>query len=405
MQNHIPNGWQELKLGEVVDVFDKQRVPISTMERVKIKGNYPYYGASGIVDHINKYIFDGDYVLVSEDGENLKTRNTPIAFLVSGKFWVNNHAHIIRAKKEFLNKYLIAYFSKLSLNPFITGSAQPKLTQDNLLEVPILLPNAENEQKRLVTFISSIDDKIAVNNKIVEKLEDMAQTNFKEWFENFHFPGYEKVKFVDSELGRIPYEWQVKQIRDVVKINKGLSYSSDEIREGNDGLPLINLGNFQRGGGFKTDGIKFYTGKYNKSHVVTPGDLVIAVTDLTSNREVIGHPARVPDAGWNKILISLDVCAIEADQLLKEFLYYLMLRRDFTYLMASSASGTNVSHLSKSIIEDYMFTLPTDEVIRKFKELVNPLFIHSNRLVMENEKLTTLRDLLLPKLMRGVIRV
>jgi type I restriction enzyme S subunit len=83
--------WRERMLGEVTQNFDAIRVPVRETERHE--GPYPYYGASGVVDHVGKYLFDGEYLLVAEDGENLRTRNTPVAFLARGKFWVNNHAH------------------------------------------------------------------------------------------------------------------------------------------------------------------------------------------------------------------------------------------------------------------------------------------------------------------------
>ena len=106
--------WAEVSLGEVIDVFDHQRVPLSSLERSKRQGTYPYYGASGIIDYIDDYIFDGKYLLVAEDGENLKSRNTPIAFFASGKFWVNNHAHIIRAKVGKADDYFIMSFLQSS---------------------------------------------------------------------------------------------------------------------------------------------------------------------------------------------------------------------------------------------------------------------------------------------------
>src|SRR3989344_5469562 len=98
MKNQIPENWQKVKLGNIVENLDFKRVPLSSIERSKRKGTIPYYGASGIIDFVDDFLFDGEYLLVSEDGENLKSRNLPIAFLATGKFWVNNHAHIIRAK-------------------------------------------------------------------------------------------------------------------------------------------------------------------------------------------------------------------------------------------------------------------------------------------------------------------
>ena len=90
--------WKEFNLNDLAEIHDQRRVPLSAMERDKRKGIYPYYGASGVVDYIDGYLFDGEFVLISEDGENLRSRQTPIAFKANGKFWVNNHAHVIRGK-------------------------------------------------------------------------------------------------------------------------------------------------------------------------------------------------------------------------------------------------------------------------------------------------------------------
>ena len=93
------NEWKEFLIEDLAEFCNAKRVPLSSMQRQQLQGSYPYYGASGIVDYVNDYIFEGSHVLISEDGENLKSRNTPIAFEASGKFWVNNHAHILKAKE------------------------------------------------------------------------------------------------------------------------------------------------------------------------------------------------------------------------------------------------------------------------------------------------------------------
>src|SRR4030067_1301253 len=132
--------WQEFPLLDLAEIHDQTRVPLSKMEREKRQGSFPYYGASGVIDHVEGYLFDEEYVLVSEDGENLKSRQTPIAFVATGKFWVNNHAHILKGKKRFYNKLLVYYFMNLDLHPYLTGAVQPKLSQSSLLSIPIFLP-------------------------------------------------------------------------------------------------------------------------------------------------------------------------------------------------------------------------------------------------------------------------
>lgn len=125
-------------LPEISENLDCQRKPVTKGNREA--GEYPYYGASGIVDYVSDYIFDGDYLLVSEDGANLLARSTPIAFSISGKNWVNNHAHVLKFDTAIMQKYVEIYLNSIDLSKYISGGAQPKLNQDNLNKIPIPVP-------------------------------------------------------------------------------------------------------------------------------------------------------------------------------------------------------------------------------------------------------------------------
>lgn len=125
-------------LPEISENLDRQRKPVTKGNREA--GEYPYYGASGIVDYVSDYIFDGDYLLVSEDGANLLARSTPIAFSISGKNWVNNHAHVLKFDTAIMQKYVEIYLNSIDLSKYISGGAQPKLNQDNLNKIPIPVP-------------------------------------------------------------------------------------------------------------------------------------------------------------------------------------------------------------------------------------------------------------------------
>ena len=144
-------------LGEVCDNLDYKRKPITSSKRVA--GVYPYYGASGIVDYIESYIFDGEYLLVSEDGANLIARTSPIAFSIKGKNWVNNHAHVLEFNNRFTQKFVEIYLNMIDLSPWINGAAQPKLNQANLNVIPIPLPSLE-EQSRIVSILDEFEASI-----------------------------------------------------------------------------------------------------------------------------------------------------------------------------------------------------------------------------------------------------
>src|SRR5690606_3801154 len=131
---------------------------------------YPYYGAQSIVDYDDDYLFDGEYLLVAEAGEYLRSKNQNICKLVYGKFWVNNHAHILRANIENVTKYLYYNFNRINFEAFVTGSAQPKLNKENLLNIITHVHNKSDQQK-IVAVLSALDDKIELNNKINTELE------------------------------------------------------------------------------------------------------------------------------------------------------------------------------------------------------------------------------------------
>ncbi len=141
-------------VAEIAVNLDSKRKPVTKSARES--GGYPYYGASGIVDYVDDYIFDGDYLLVSEDGANLLARSTPIAFSVSGKAWVNNHAHVLSFSSYAERRFAEIYLNSIDLSPFVSGGAQPKLNQANLNRIPIPWPSRV-EQERFVAILDKFD--------------------------------------------------------------------------------------------------------------------------------------------------------------------------------------------------------------------------------------------------------
>lgn len=162
-------------LGEVCENLDSKRKPITS--GLREKGDIPYYGASGIVDYVKDYIFDGDYLLVSEDGANLLARNTPIAFSISGKNWVNNHAHVLKFENDTERKFIEFYLNNLDLTPYISGAAQPKLNKQNLNSIRI--PNLSLEAKtKIVDILDKFD---SLTNSISEGLPKEIELRNKQY--------------------------------------------------------------------------------------------------------------------------------------------------------------------------------------------------------------------------------
>lgn len=145
--------WPRKPFGDLVENFDGRRVPVKLDDRRSRKGPYPYYGASGIIDRVDGYLFDGEFLLIGEDGANLLLRSSPIAFRANGKFWVNNHAHVVQPKGAIPLDYLLHFLATIDLTPYVTGAAQPKLTQDDMNSIPVPMP-PHPDQMRIVVILN-----------------------------------------------------------------------------------------------------------------------------------------------------------------------------------------------------------------------------------------------------------
>ena len=158
-----PTGWDRRPLRDAAQFLDNRRVPIKEEERAKRRGPYPYYGASGIIDYVDDYIFEEELVLLAEDGANILNRSTPIAFRASGRLWVNNHAHVLAAREGHDNDFICYFLEAIRYDAYNTGSAQPKLNREVCESIPILLPPLP-EQRRIAEILRTWDEAI-------EKLE------------------------------------------------------------------------------------------------------------------------------------------------------------------------------------------------------------------------------------------
>ena len=296
----VPEGWAWTRFSAITINRDSERKPISSSQRTDVAKIYDYYGASGKIDKIDKYIFNERLLLIGEDGANLVTRNKPIAFFAEGQYWVNNHAHCIDATDKFILEYLCFYINAISLEKYVTGSAQPKMTQDNMNSILIPLP-PYNEQKhmsqRLNEVMYTVDNieigkadinelvskakskilDLAIRGKLVpqdpndepasvlleriraEKEELIKQGKIKrDKKESVIFKGddnsyYEKVgNNVNCIDEKIPFElpegWAFIRLNTAWELISGRDLSPSEYNDKNDGIPYITgASNFKNG--------------------------------------------------------------------------------------------------------------------------------------------------------------
>ena len=289
-------------------------------------------------------------------------------------------------------------------------------------KMEISLPPLE-EQRAIARVLGALDDKIELNRRMSETLEEMARALFRSWFVDFD-PVRAKAKgrpsglppdldalfpasFEESELGEIPAGWEVKTLGEVAQTVRGRSYRSAELAESN--TALVTLKSFARGGGYRPDGLKAYTGRYKPEQIVRPGELVIACTDVTQAAEVVGRPAIVqPNDQFETLVASLDTLIVrprDSSAATVPFLYCLGRTPSFTHHTYSRVSGTTVLHLAKDAVPSYQFAAAPRGVLDAFNSLVEPIFSRLTDFSPSSDTIRNLSDRLLPRLVSGELRV
>ena len=372
--------WKEYSILDFAEIHNQSRVPLSKMQRAEKQGNYPYYGASGVIDFVDGYLFDGEFVLVSEDGENLKSRQTPIAFKANGQFWVNNHAHILKGRKPFHNDLIIYYFQNMDLNPYITGAVQPKLNKANLLSIPIYLPEDEIEQRAIASVLSSLDDKIDLLHRQNKTLEAIAETLFRQWFVEESQEDWE-----EKPLSSIAVHKKINVRPDQ---NIGTIYRHYSIPAFDDGKhPIKELGSEIKSNKYQVLANSILISKLNPKF-----PRVWAISDLLDENSICSTEFQV-------------VLPVESEYY--GFICCFLTSKQVTDELIGAASGTSGSHqrVKPEDIFNLTFQMPTQQKIDDFNSITSENWKIMTNNMKQIRTLEKLRDTLLPKLMSGEVRV
>ena len=174
----IPKGWEWERFGNIMINKDSERVPLSVAQRQQLKKTYDYYGASGVIDKVDKYLFDKDLLLIGEDGANLINRSTPIAFIAKGKYWVNNHAHVLDVCSGMALSYVALFINAISLVDYVTGTAQPKMNQEKMNSILLAIPPVK-EQHRILEKMSMVDAFIDEYASLQTKLDSLDNSVYE----------------------------------------------------------------------------------------------------------------------------------------------------------------------------------------------------------------------------------
>ena len=462
----------------------------------RIEGSIPVVASTGVGGHHNEAKVTAPGVVIGRSG------SIGGGQYIQDDFWPLNTTLWVKDFKGHHPRFVYYLFKSIDFSTFNVGSGVPTLNRNHLSSLMVRNIGVDNE-KEIAKFLGDLDDKIDLNKKTNQTLEQMAQALFKSWFVDFapvfdnllasvdfnlenletslpdelklkaqrrlaaldslenaaeikaslialdhvlqalsqtkeatqaavqilgktaetpvkanfsanptilaqhanthaHFPS----EFEHNEqLGWIPKGWEKSQIQDLAKVVKGKSYKSAELSDSS--TALVTLKSFKRGGGYRLDGLKGYTGKYKPEQEVFAGDLIVAYTDVTQAADVIGKPAMViSDTKYEHLVVSLDVAVVRCfNEIHKNYLYGVMKTDAFQNHSRSYTSGTTVLHLKKEAVPEYCLALPDNEILSAFLGVSAPLYEKIDRLIDENRALTKLRDTLLPKLISGELQI
>ena len=346
----------QVLLEECCEILDSKRVPITASDRKE--GPYPYYGANGIQDHVDDYIFDDELVLLAEDGGNFGSKERPIAYRVSGKCWVNNHAHVLKPKDGMDVDYLCYSLMFYDTEKLVNGATRQKLTQAMMRKM--LIPKRSmSEQKKIVATLNTMRDSMVKQTKRIELLSDLIKARFVEMFEEC-----EKIK-----------------LSDFATITMGQSPTSDSYNDSGDGLPFFQ-GKADYGDKYTV--VRHYTNKPTK--VVEYGTVLMSV------RAPVG-PVNIAS---DKCCLGRGLCGIVAKPGVSnnEFLFNAI--KAMKNEISQKGTGSTFKAISKNDVLDIELPKATMQEQKQFATFVAQVdkskFALSNELAMGNFYVRLIHD-------------
>lgn len=407
--------WQEVRLGDVCDVKGGKRLP-KGVNLVTIKNTHPYIRVRDLgqgkrlqLNQNYEYVDDEtqkiiSHYIVSEDDVLISIVGTIGLIGIVGNSLNNanlteNCVKLINLRgidKDFLYYFLISNSGQDAIKQGTVGAVQAKLPIKNIQTIQILLPPLD-VQKKIAGVLGALDDKIELNNRINNNLEQQAQALFKSWFVDFEPFG-----------GTMPDDWKEINLSDIAIFVGGYSYKGSELQISSTAMATIK--NFGRQGGFKLDGFKeiLPSSKLKETQKADLFDILVAHTDLTQNADVIGNAEMLlSKAGYLDVIISMDVVKVMPQKGISKFLLAALLKDNrFKQHCLGYINGTTVLHLSKKALPEFTFAFPNSvDTVNELTQTLECLYKKLASNIAENTRLVQLRDILLPKLMSGEIDV
>lgn len=373
------SGMRDCKLGDVVTFGNGKTRPSS-------EGDIPIYGGNGILGYSADSNYDGETIVIGRVGAYCGSTyygNRPI--------WVSDNALAAKSRDKNNTKYLYFFLKNMDLNQHAQGSSHPLVTQTLLNSIDVEIVNDPIEQKAIAAVLSSLDDKIDLLHRQNLILEAMAETLFRQWFV--------------EEAGE---DWEDTSLEKHTDAYRGLSYKGSGLSDIGLGLPMHNLNSVYEGGGYKEEGIKYYSGEVKDRHFVKAGNIIIANTEQGHEFKLIGFPAIVPAHFGDRGLFSQHIYRLVPkpdSYITTEYLYYLLMAPLVREQIISATNGSTVNMLAIDGLQRPEFKLPPKEKISEFTTIVKAWWKKKEINASQIRTLEKLRDTLLPKLMSGEVRI
>jgi type I restriction enzyme S subunit len=392
----IPADWKVVRLGDAVDFLDGQRRPVKASDRSNVQGSFPYYGASGIVDFVNDYIFDEDLILLGEDGENILSRNTRLAFKVTGKVWVNNHAHVLRPKTGVCLDYLAEYLEAQDYAKYNSGTAQPKLNKVACTGIPVVLPPFK-EQEAIAETLSDADTAIESLDALIAKKRDVKQATMQQLLTGrTRLPGFSA-------------DWKEVRLGEICEFVKTIALSRSQL-EADHGVGCIHYGDIHTKFNDRLDCSNVRLPMAESGMVVgvprlKVGDLVIAdasedMTGVGKGIEILGIPEYGVVAGLHTAVLRPQVGHFATG-----FLGQLQHMPKFREQARVLASGLKVYGLSKTSISKISVEIPPLKEQEAIAEALTVMDDELEALTEQVSKLRMVKEGMMQDLLTGKVRL
>jgi type I restriction enzyme S subunit len=337
------------RLEDVCEILDSRRVPITASDR--IAGPYPYYGANGIQDYVADYIFDDELILLAEDGGNFGSKDKPIAYRVSGKCWINNHAHVLKPKTGYDVDYVCYSLMYYDVSGLVNGATRQKLTQADMRKMTIP-ERTLGEQRHISSVLGKVDALLSLRKQQLAKLDELVKARFVEMF---------------GDPATNPMHWQESQLTDHLDIIGGYAFKSEGFAE--TGIPVLRIGNINSGHFLPVNMVYWQEDQSLQRYKMYPGDLVMSLTG-TVGKDDYGNVCILGD-DYTEYYLNQRNAKLNIKQTLNK--YYLSEMLKFSKIkkrLTGISRGVRQANISNKDILSLLVPIPPIGIQKQFAAFV-----------------------------------